>query len=242
MLTTGKEAIPLYVQITDLLVSRISRGVWQPGDLIPSEVKLAEELNVSQGTIRKAITELAENNVLVRKQGRGTFVSNHDSRRALFHFFHIADHNGKKVMPDSEVLDCRQKKATRREADRLRLDADEPVIKIKRIRKLGSRPTIVETIALPHSRFSKLDNQKERHLPNMLYELYEKRFGITIHRAEEQLRAAVAGRQEAKLLELEEGAPLLVIERIAFTLDGIPVELRISRCNTKHHHYQTTLM
>ena len=242
MLTTGKEAIPLYVQITDLLVSRISSGVWQPGDLIPSEVKLAEELNVSQGTIRKAITALAENNVLVRRQGRGTFVSNHDSHRALFHFFHIADNHGKKVMPDSEVLDCRQKKATRHEANRLNLDADESVIKIKRVRKIGVKPIIVETIILPYSRFSELGNQEECSLPNMLYELYEKRFGITIHRAEEQLRAAIAGRQEAKLLELEEGAPLLVIERIAFTLDGVPMELRISRCNTKSHHYQTTLL
>ena len=145
-------------------------------------------------------------------------------------------------MPDSEVLDCRQKKATRHEANRLNLDADESVIKIKRVRKIGVKPIIVETIILPYSRFSELGNQEECSLPNMLYELYEKRFGITIHRAEEQLRAAIAGRQEAKLLELEEGAPLLVIERIAFTLDGVPMELRISRCNTKSHHYQTTLL
>ena len=78
-------------------------------------------------------------------------------------------------------------------------------------------------------------------LPNMLYELYEKRFGITIHSAEEQLRAVVASDNDASLLGIPPGTPLLKIERIALTLDKTPVELRVSHCVTDKHHYQNTI-
>ncbi len=242
MLTTRKESVPLYVQIIDLLVSRISSGEWSPGEIIPSEINLARELDVSQGTVRKAITELVENNVLIRKQGRGTFVSTHDTDRALFHFFHISDNDGHKVLPDSEVSSCRRRKATRYEANKLALQTGDRVIRIERIRKIDSVPTILETVILPEQAFNDLGKNDDCKLPNMLYEIYEKQFGITIHSAEEQLRAVNANQQQAELLGLEEGAPLLYIERVALTLDKTPVELRISYCNTTNHHYQNTLL
>ena len=241
MLTTGKRNIPLYMQIIELLVSKISSGEWLPGDLIPSEMKLAESLGVSQGTVRTAITELVETNVLVRKQGRGTFVSNHDDDRALFHFFHISDNNGKKMLPDSQVLSCRQKKATRSEAEILQLPDDARVLKIERVRSLSAVPTIVETIILPTEPFSELIGSHSCKLPNMLYELYEKQFGITIHSAEEKLRAVLANKHDSKILNIEPGAPLLEIERLALTLNKKPVELRRSRCITKNHYYQNTI-
>ena len=241
MLTTGKRSIPLYMQVIELLVSKISSGEWLPGDLIPSEIKLAENLGISQGTVRKAITELVETNVLVRKQGRGTFVSNHDDDRALFHFFHITDDNGEKMLPDSKVLSCRQKKATRAEASLLQLPADARVLKIERVRSLSAVPTIAETITLPTEPFSELISSNSCKLPNMLYELYEKQFGITIHSSEEKLRAVLAKKHDAKILGIEPGSPLLEIERLALTLNKIPVELRRSRCRTEHHHYQNTI-
>ena len=132
MLSTGKRTIPLYLQIIELLVAKISNGEWLPGELIPSEIRLAEDIGVSQGTVRKAITELVETNVLVRKQGKGTFVANHDDDRALFHFFHISDNYGNKVLPDSKILNCKQKKATRTEAAILQLENDAEVLKIER--------------------------------------------------------------------------------------------------------------
>ncbi len=242
MLTTRKESVPLYVQIIDLLVSRISSGEWSPGEIIPSEINLARELDVSQGTVRKAITELVENNVLVRKQGRGTFVSTHDNDRALFHFFHISDNDGHKVLPDSKVSSCRRRKATRFEAAKLNLNVGDRVIRIERMRKINSIPAILETVILPEQPFNDLGKDDNCQLPNMLYEIYEKQFGITIHSAEEQLSAVSANQQQADLLGLEEGAPLLMIERVALTLDKTPVELRISYCNTANHHYQNTLL
>ena len=240
MLTVGKGTISLYMQIKEHLVAKITKGEWPPGNIIPSEVNLALEFGVSQGTVRSAITELVENNVLTRRQGRGTFVSNHDSHRALFHFFHIADNKGHKVLPDSNVINRRRKRASRMEASKLQLAAGTDVVRIERVRNISARPTIAETITLPADPFTDLGVAGNFDLPNTLYELYEKRYGITVHSADEQLRAVAASKREASLLNLEPGTPLLEIERIALSLDRTPIELRISRCNTKNHHYENT--
>lgn len=233
--------IPLYMQVKEFLVAKISKGEWSPGDIIPSEMQLAKILDVSQGTVRKAITELVEKNVLTRRQGRGTFVANHDTRRALFHFFHITDNDGHKVLPDSAVLHCRRKKATRNEASKLQLASEAIIIKIERIRFLSDKPTILETICLPENLFNEFGKSNDCKLPNMLYELYEKQYGITIHSADEKLRAIAATEQDASLLKLKAETPLLEIERVALTLDKMPVEFRVSRCITLNHYYENRL-
>ncbi|MDH3690147.1 MAG: GntR family transcriptional regulator [Gammaproteobacteria bacterium] len=242
VLSIAKGSIPLYMQIKDLFVARVTRGEWAPGDIIPSEMQLARELNVSHGTARKAITELVENNVLVRRQGRGTFVATHDGDRALFHFFHIVSDSGTRILPESKTLSCRRKRASRQEASKLNLSSGARVVCIERIRNLDNKPTILETIILPTELFGDLGKRQACDLPNTLYELYETQFGITIHRAEEQLRAVAATNHDASLLGLEAGSPLLEIERTALTLDGTPVELRISRCSTSKHYYQNTVL
>jgi len=242
ILSVTKGSVPLYMQIKDLLVARVTEGEWSPGDIIPSEMQLARELNVSQGTVRKAITELVETNVLVRRQGKGTFVATHDDVRALFHFFHIVNDSGAKILPECETISCRRKRASRREASKLSIPKDTKVIYIERIRKLDNLPIIVETITLPTELFGDFGKPNARDLPNTLYEMYETQYGITIHRADEQLRAVSASDYDASLLGLEPGTALLEIERIALTLDGTPVELRNSRCNTAKHYYQNTVL
>ncbi len=241
MLSNAKGSVPLYVQIKEMFVANLRDGQWNPGELIPSEMQLARELGVSQGTVRKAITELVENNVLTRKQGRGTFVANHNSERALFHFFHIVDNDGNKVMPESETLSCRRKRASRVESSRLQLAPGASVVSIERTRQFDGRPVMLETITLPSPPFAKLGQMGACNLPNMLYEMYEKEFGITIHSAEEQLRAVAATEHDAEQLSIAPQTPLLEIDRIALTLDKTPVELRVSRCVTSRHHYQNTI-
>ena len=226
LLSNAKGSVPLYMQIKELLVSNISAGQWSPGEVIPSEIQLAQDLGVSQGTVRKAITELVEDNVLTRKQGLGTFVAYHDSHRALFHFFHIVDNNGLKVLPDST---------------KLKLAPGTSIVSIERIRKFDDQPTMLETIALPSTPFGELGKVGACDLPNMLYELYQKKFGITVHSAQEQLRAVAASDHDASLLNVPSGAPLLEIERVALTLDKTPIELRISRCITNKHHYENII-
>ena len=241
MLSTAKGSLSLYMQIKDLLAARIGRGDWLPGSMIPSEVQLARELGVSQGTVRQAITELVEKNILTRKQGRGTFVSTHDEDRALFHFFHITDDAGAKVLPESRVLHCRRKTASRKEASLLGLASKARIIHIERLRVLKDQPTILEIVVLPARLFGDLGLGRDSRLPNTLYQLYEKEYGITIYSARERLKAVAASPHDACLLRVEAGSPLLEIERVALTLDNSPVELRISRCNTARHCYENTI-
>src|SRR3546814_11374588 len=95
---------PLYQQVKDLLIGRLIGGHWKPGDLLPSEMQLAEELGVSQGTVRTALDEMTAVNLLVRRQGRGTYVAEHDQAHALFHFLQLTARRGRPLVPESRML------------------------------------------------------------------------------------------------------------------------------------------
>jgi len=232
-------AQPLYAQVKALMMQRLIAGQWRPGEMLPSEFQLADEFGVSQGTVRKALDELAADNVVVRRQGRGTFVAEHDDHRALFHFFHLVGPDGERRLPESSLISVRKGLAGRLEAGRLGIGRGVPVIRIRRVRNLDGRPAIAETIAVPQRLFPDLADIRE--VPNTLYDLYERRYGITIARAVERLAAIAADARDAKLLEIAPGAPLLEIDRTALALDGNPVEWRISRCLTATHHYRVEL-
>jgi len=228
---------PLYKQIKDSIIQQLIGGDWRPGDKLPSEFELAARYGVSQGTVRKALDELTAQNLLVRQQGRGTFVATHNPHRALFHFFHLVGKDGSRQLPSSRVLSCTTRRATREEEERLDLKPGNQVIQIDRIRELGGRPTIVERISLSAKKFSGLVKMSRGGLPNTLYELYEERYGVTIYQAEEYLRAVAAGEREADLLGVQPGHPLQEIARLAMSIDRKPVEWRVSRCLTTEHRY-----
>jgi len=232
-------AQPLYAQVKALIMQRLIANRWRPGEMLPSEFQLADEFGVSQGTVRKALDALAAENVVVRRQGRGTFVAEHDDHRALFHFFHLVGPDGERRLPVSRLISVRKGLAGRREAERLDIGRGETVVRIRRIRLLEGRPAISETIALPHALFADLADIRD--LPNTLYDLYERRYGVTIAHAVERLAAVAADEREAKFLDISPGTPLLEIDRTAHALDGSPVEWRVSRCLTSTHQYRVEL-
>jgi GntR family transcriptional regulator len=232
-------AQPLYAQVKALMMQRLIAGQWRPGEMLPSEFQLADLFGVSQGTARKALDELAGENVVVRRQGRGTFVAEHDDHRALFHFFHLVGPDGERRLPESRLISVRKGLAGRLEAGRLAVGRGVPVIRIRRIRLLDDRPAIAETIAVPQKLFPDLADIRE--VPNTLYDFYERRYGVTIARAVERLAAVAADERDARLLETAPGVPLLEIDRTALALDGAPVEWRVSRCLTATHHYRVEL-
>jgi len=232
---------PLYQQVKKLIVGRIVDGTWQPGDQLPSESRLGLEMGTSQGTVRKALDDLVAGNLVIRHQGRGTFVATHTAQRELFHFFHLVGRDGKKQLPvNSRLIDCSRRRASRDEADRLSLSASAYVVVIIRVRNLDNRPVIFETIVVPAVRFPGLGQDEE--LPNELYQLYEESYATTIHKATERLRAVSASRDEARALGLPGGTPLLEIDRLAETLNGTPVEWRVSRCDSRTHSYLSEIV
>src|ERR671932_678209 len=137
---------PLYRQVRALLVRRLAEGVWQPGQLLPSEGQLAAELGVSQGTVRKALDALTAERLLVRRQGRGTFVAEHDEQRILFHFFKLMPDAGTPSFPESRILTTGAAQADADERDRLGLGPEAVVVRVRRLRALGGLLAIVEDI------------------------------------------------------------------------------------------------
>ncbi|RST83472.1 GntR family transcriptional regulator [Aquibium carbonis] len=230
---------PLYVQVRDQLVRRLIDGEWQPGQLIPSEIELAREIGVSQGTIRKALDAMTTENLLIRRQGRGTFVARPEESRILFQFFRLVPDDGKPSFPDSAILDLRPAEATGDEASALDLALGQPVWRIERVRTLAGAPLLVETITLSDARFPRFGELAA--IPNNVYGLYSERWGITIGRASERLKAVAASPSDAAALGCAVGTPLLSVTRVALDLESKPVELRVSRCLTEAVHYSSEL-
>jgi len=232
---------PLYQQIQGLILKRLAKGTWRPGEMLPSETKLASLFGVSQGTVRTALNELAAQNLVVRQQGKGTFVAQHTPQRALFHFFHLVGDDGSRKLPQSRLLGCESGDASQLERERLALPPGARVVRIRRVRTLDTTPVIVESICVPAILFPGLEDTSHAELPNTLYAAYEQRFQVVIAHAVERLKAVAATSEEARMLNLATGSPLLEIERIALGHEHNPIEWRRSRCHTSHYHYLNRL-
>lgn len=226
---------PLYAQVRERLVERIRSGQWKPGQLIPNEFEIAAEFGVSQGTARKAIGELAAEGLVVRRQGRGTFVVEHTPAHVLFRFFNIVDAAGAAVIPDSREASAHLAEADAEERRVLGLEPSSRVIRIKRTRTREGTPFIVETIALPEKLFPGLADRPE--VDNTLYDMFQKEYGVLVMRTDDRLSAVAAEPHVAARLGISPGAPLLRIDRVAFGLDDAPVEWRISLCRLDGAHY-----
>lgn len=228
---------PLYKQVYDVLVRRIAEGAWRPAQALPSEQALAKELGVSQGTVRKAMDALASENLILRLQGKGSFVAEHTQEHALYHFFRLArpSPNNERITPQQGEVKVKRRPANHAEQLRLHLAKNAQVVEIRRTRLVDNTPTVIEKIIVPLSLFPGIDQQET--LPNTLYSLYQSVYGVSITVVKEELCAVPANKRDAKILELDQGAPLLQIDRIAIALDGQVVEWRVSRCDTRHFVY-----
>lgn len=233
----GPDFQPLYRQVKALLIRRIARGIWPPGAVVPSEMRLAAEFRVSQGTVRRAIEELASQNLVTRKQGRGTFVTTHAGDRSRFHFMHVVPNEGIKQLPTGRLVELKEARATKEQAERLKIQRRSSVFNMVRVRMISGLAVMFERITLPVERFRGFGLPLNQDRPDELYIVYEQQFGIAIVRAEERLRAVAAEAPEAAFLSIPVGMPLLEVERTALTLDGSPVEWRITRFNSTGHYY-----
>lgn len=227
---------PLYKQIKDLIMERIADGEWPPGTFIPSESALASSYSVSVGTLRKALDELVNDNIVVRRQGKGTAVATHDTDRTLFRFFNIVRQDGERMLPISRVFSRSRRKARAEERELLGLAEGAQVVRIRRTRELDGEAVLMEEIVVDAERFPGLEKQPEI-LPNTLYQLYQQHYGVSIAHADEQLTAVLATKDEAEHLGVAEGVPLIQIRRIARDYQGEPLELRTSRLCTTHYCY-----
>ena len=239
---TGAAAFsPLYRQIKDLLVQSLDRGDWKPGEAIPSETELAQRFQVSQGTVRKAVDELAAENLLIRRQGKGTFVSTHHEARVRFRFLRLAPNQGEPQPAESQILDCKRVRASAEIARALELKTGDPVVAIRRLLSFAGLPTVVDDIFLPGVLFKGLTVDLLNGHSGPLYAFLETEFGISMVRAEEKLRAVSADADVSSLLRIPKDTPVLKVDRISYTYADRPVELRMGHYVTNRYHYRNSM-
>ncbi|MEC5397111.1 GntR family transcriptional regulator [Uliginosibacterium sp. H1] len=232
---------PLYRQIKSLIVQALEGGEWRPGQAIPSEQDLALRFGVSQGTVRKAVDELAAENLLVRRQGKGTFVASHDDPRAHVRFLRMTALDGSAAQPQSIPLECWRAKAGQEASRNLAVEPGSPISIVRRLLKLENKPAVVDEIYLPGEFFGALTLEMLQDWQGSLYSLFETRFGVRMIRAREKIRAVAADRNSAELLSVAEHTPLLSVERVTYTYGDRPVEWRRGLYSTAGHYYQNEL-
>jgi GntR family transcriptional regulator len=233
---------PLYLQIKALVEKGLEDGDWRPGEPIPSEAELAARYEVSQGTVRKALDALAAAKLVVRRQGKGTFVATHtEEKTAPFRFLHIRADDGREEALVGQVLDVRRGKATAEAARLLALKAGDAVILLTRVLAFGEEPVIYEEITLPAFLFRGLTQARTQAHTGSIYGFFEAEFGVRMVKAKERLRAVAADAESAHALGVPAGYPLLAIERVAYTYGERPVELRRGLVASRRHHYYNEL-
>lgn len=232
---------PLYRQIKNLIMQGLASGEWRPGEAIPSEAELAVRFNVSQGTVRKAIDEMAAENLVVRKQGKGTYVATHNDPRAFFRFLRVVPNEGGVAVPQSVPLECWRAKAGQEAARILDIPLGSPINIVRRLLKFDGKPVVLDEIYLPGEVFQGLTLEVLQNNHDSLYTLFEARFGVRMIRAEERIRAVAADRASAEQLKVEEGSPLLSVERVTYTYGDKPVEWRRGLYSTAEHYYLNEL-
>ncbi len=237
----GPAFSPLYQQIKVLITRSLQAGEWKPGEAIPSELELAARYKVSQGTVRKAIDVLADENLLVRRQGKGTFVATHSEQNIQFRFLRLTPDDGDAGGMERRFIDCRRQRAPAEIARALDLKSGDAVVQARRVLYFRGAPVILDDIWLPGHLFKGLTAERLSEYRGPMYGLFESEFGVRMIRAEEQLRAVAADEAAAQLLNLPVGAPLLSVERLSRTYGDKPVEWRRGLYNTQSHYYRNEL-
>ena len=234
---------PLYLQIKALLTKSLASGEWAPGTAIPSELELAARYGVSQGTMRKAIDALAADHLVVRRQGKGTYVATHtEESQSTFRFLRIRRDDGASEYPASRLVDVRRARAAAEVARQLELRVGDAVAVIRRVLEWQGRPVVLDEMTLPVALFRGLTRARLEAYPGSMYGFFETEFGVRMLNAQERLKAVAADAAASRLLGVPAGTPLLAVDRVAFTYGNRPVELRRGLCSTAAHHYFAALM
>ena len=227
----------LYKEVQRQMLLALAAEEWQPGEAIPAEKRLCERFSVSIGTLRKAIDELVAEGILIRHQGRGTFVATHNRDQHWFRYFKIARHDSPKTYPSPALVDFAKGKADKETCEKLGIAGASKVFQFTNLMSIDGEPALVDEITLPEALFAGLTRARLQQRPSTLYNFYQAEFGLNVIRIEERLRATLAGSKHAQLLGVPPGTPLLAVRRVAFSYNDQPVEWRISYVNTERYEY-----
>jgi len=220
-----KSPVPLYYQLKEQIRSLILSGKLQPGDMIPAEEILSEQLQVSRMTVRHALGDLASEGLITRKRAIGTIVASPRQELPLFMNRLVGlteDMSEKGVSVASQVLLHERQEASFEITQHLQLQLHEPVILIRRLRSTNKFPLVIENTYHPLERFPEL---LETDFTNQsIYRFLQERYKVRVHQAKDSFVAGIADVDEGKLLEIEDGAPVMRYQRIGLDGEGVPIE------------------
>jgi GntR family transcriptional regulator len=232
-----------YQEVKQKITEDLVRGRYPMGQALPAEKDLAKELDVSIGTLRKAVDELVAEGIVVRRQGRGTYVAEHDLKRLLYYFFHVVKHDAdKKTNPRVDLVSLTSATATKEEASKLQIKEGAPVWRLVNCLYLDNQCVMIDQISLDKKRFKNLTRTEFINREGSIYQLYQMKYGQTVIRSSERLRAGIAGKQHAEWLGLKPDSPVLIIRRVALGIQDEPLEWRVSTLNTNQHEYFSELV
>lgn len=235
------ERLPLYQQIREEILAKISKGEWLPDTAIPTETELTNEYSVAIGTIRKAVDTLVNDGLLYRSQGRGTFVRRPDFNASLFRFFRQQPTDGGFALPESLILSKTLQLPPEPARVALNLKSNQLALHLKRLRFLEGAVVLTEDIWLPEVLFASLVDVELTDFGNLLYPFYEQECGVLVASATETLTIGCADEATADALKIDLGQPVAVIERLALGFDKTPIEYRISRGSADTFRYQVEI-
>ena len=218
---------PLYLQVRDDLASRIAAQQWLVHTALPNESELAREMGVSPGTMRRALDMLESDGLLTRKQGRGTFITDPQSPAIASKYNNIRSATGERLNGDIEVLSVVEGAATDMERSRLVLEPGAEVCRVERRRSHMRLSYMFETVTLPASVFPRL---VQRGLASSRLTKIASAYGLLVGDSDETVRSRVASPVAMKALEIAEGTPVLVLDRIIKGRNGEPMQWRVAEC------------
>lgn len=220
---------PLYKEVEREILQGLANGEWKPGAQLPTEPELAERFGVAVFTIRAGIQKLVESGVLLRRQGKGTFVALHSTRPFRNQFLRVFSNDGEKARWNREFISLRKKRASTQVAAILKLGksaADQAVHEVVFLLKNEGRAVAFVESKMVAGIFGSVSEAALRDTADNFYAVFQERFGVNVIRIEERVRAVRAGRAGARWLGVDAGAPMLRIERVGYTYNDVPVELR----------------
>lgn len=219
---------PLYLQVRNLLAERIAAGFWAPGAMLPNEQELARELGVSAGTVRKALDRLEKDRLLLRRQGRGTFIADQASQELRVRFSNIRNTAGQRIVGELQLLSQTKGSASAIEQERLQLDPGEAVLRTTRLRRDRGRLFMYEEACLAASRLPGLEGAD---VGNYSISALAQRCGVHLANANERVTLAKASPEVAGQLGIAPQTPLLKLDRVVSAMSGLPVEWRVALCH-----------
>ncbi len=228
---------PLYQAVESYLRTKIDKGELIPGDLIPSEPRLAHKLNVSQGTVRKAIDNLVWQGRLYRHQGKGTFISKINFNNSLFKFFSYGDQLGQDVRVRKQTINRYLEHGPSNIRTLLKVAEDQELFYIERIGTVDGIPGFIEYSWWNAQLVPGLENEDIR-IPDLFYALIEEKYEIPVIRAEETLTADACDKYTAEQLKIKLDQPVIVLHRTTYSTNNRVIEARIAKGRADKFSYK----